>query len=72
MHTDDFEHQPGQLPVNKIAIHDQPPYEKALDGTNFEQYPISLTHDEKEGHRLARTIGLLGNPIIKATLSLLG
>ncbi len=26
MHTDDFEHQTGQLPENKIAIHDELSY----------------------------------------------
>jgi hypothetical protein len=57
--------------VTTTCILPMPP-EKTPDGANFEQYQISLSHDEQEGHRLASTIGLLGNPIIRATLSLLG
>ena len=57
--------------ITTTCILPRPP-EKSPEGTNFERYPVSLTHDEKEGHRLASTIGLLGNPVIRATLSLLG
>jgi hypothetical protein len=48
------------------------PSEKSPEGTNFERYPVRLIHDEREGYRLASAIGLLGNPIIRATLSLIG
>jgi hypothetical protein len=48
------------------------PSEKSPEGTNFERYSVSLTHDEREGHRLASAIGLLGNPVIRATLGLFG
>jgi hypothetical protein len=57
--------------ITTTCILPRPP-EKSPDGTNFERYPVSLTHEEKEGHRLASTIGLLGNPIIRATLGLFG
>lgn len=48
------------------------PSERSSERTNFERHTVRLTHDEREGHKLASSIGLLGNPIIRATLSLLG
>ena len=48
------------------------PSEKSPEGTNFERYSVSLTHEEREGHKLASAMRLLGNPVIRATLSFLG
>lgn len=57
--------------ITTTCILPRPP-EKSPEGTHFERYPANLTHDEREGHRLASAIGLLGNPVIRATLGLLG
>jgi hypothetical protein len=56
--------------ITTTCILPRPP-EKSPEGTSFQRYPVSLTHEEREGHRLASAIGLLGNPVIRATLSLL-
>lgn len=48
------------------------PPEKSPDGTDFKRYEVSLTQEEKVGYELAHKIGLLGNPVLRATLSLLG
>ncbi len=48
------------------------PSEKSPDGADFKRYKVSPTHEERIGHELAHKIGLLGNPVLRATLSLLG
>lgn len=57
--------------ITTACILPRPP-EKSPEGTAFQRFPVSLTFDEKEGLVLASAIGLLGNPVIRATLSLLG
>ncbi len=57
--------------ITTTCILPRPP-ETSPEGSHFERYSASLTHEEREGHRLASAIGLLGNPVIRATLSLLG
>jgi hypothetical protein len=57
--------------ITTTCILPRPP-EKSPEGAAFLRFPVSLTHDEREGLMLASAIGLLGNPVIRATLSLLG
>jgi hypothetical protein len=57
--------------ITTTCILPRPP-ETSPEGTPFARYSVNLTHDEREGLNLASAIGLLGNPIVRATLGLLG